>query len=72
MMQLTSLWKSLVRRQLPWGVVTVVGVSSIVMGMVIGARSLGWLEIGELAAYDWGVRWKNAQPTEFHPDRIDY
>jgi CHASE2 domain-containing sensor protein/tRNA A-37 threonylcarbamoyl transferase component Bud32 len=63
MIQLASLWKSIVRRQLPWGVVTVVGVSSIVMGMVVGARSLGWFEIGELAAYDWGVRWKNAEPT---------
>jgi CHASE2 domain-containing sensor protein/tRNA A-37 threonylcarbamoyl transferase component Bud32 len=63
MIQLTSLWKSIVRRQLPWGVATVVGVSSIVTGMVVGARHLGWLEIGELAAYDWAVRWKNAQPT---------
>jgi CHASE2 domain-containing sensor protein/tRNA A-37 threonylcarbamoyl transferase component Bud32 len=63
MIQLASLWKSIFRRQLPWGVVTVVGVSLIVMGIVLGARSLGWLEIGELAAYDWGVRWKNAEPT---------
>jgi CHASE2 domain-containing sensor protein/tRNA A-37 threonylcarbamoyl transferase component Bud32 len=67
MIQLASLWKSIVRRQLPWGVATVVGVSSIVMGMVVGARSLGWLEIGELAAYDWAVRWKNAQPTAAPP-----
>lgn len=38
---------------------TIAGVSLGMMGLVWGAKNLGWLEMGELAAYDQGVRWKN-------------
>lgn len=42
---------------------TIAGVSLGVMGVVVGAKQLGWLEMSELAAYDQGVRWKNLSAT---------
>jgi CHASE2 domain-containing sensor protein/tRNA A-37 threonylcarbamoyl transferase component Bud32 len=72
LIQLASRWKSLISRQLPWGVVTIIGVSLSVTGLVFGARSLGWLEMGELAAYDQGVRWKSLLPkgSKLPPNRL--
>jgi CHASE2 domain-containing sensor protein/predicted Ser/Thr protein kinase len=64
MLQLASIWKSLINRKLPWGVVTVLGVGLGVTGLVIGAKNIGWLESGELAAYDGGVRWKSKLPPD--------
>jgi CHASE2 domain-containing sensor protein/tRNA A-37 threonylcarbamoyl transferase component Bud32 len=57
--ELSSIWKSLSSRRLPWKVVTTLGVSLSVAGLVVGAKNLGWWEMGELAAYDQGVRWKS-------------
>jgi CHASE2 domain-containing sensor protein/tRNA A-37 threonylcarbamoyl transferase component Bud32 len=56
--ELSSIWKSLSSRQLPWQVVTILGVSLSVTGLVVGAKNLGWWEMGELAAYDRSVRWR--------------
>ena len=64
MLKLASLWKSIVNRKLPWGVVTVVGVSLGVTGLVLGAKYLGWLEAGELAAYDGSIRWRKPLPPD--------
>jgi adenylate cyclase len=49
-----------------------IGVSLGVTGLVLGARSLGWLEMGELAAYDQGVRWKSLLPkgSKLPPSRL--
>ena len=60
MLKLSSLWKSRVSRKIPWGVMTVLGVSLGVTGLVLGAKHLGWLETGELAAYDRSVRWRGS------------
>lgn len=38
---------------------TILGVSLSVTGLVLGAKNLGWWEMGELAAYDQGVRWRS-------------
>jgi len=62
--ELSSIWKSLTSR-IPWQVVTILGVSLGVTGLVIGAKSWGWWEIGELAVYDQSVRWKS--PVEPDP-----
>ncbi len=64
MRQIVPLWKSLISRRLPWGVVTVVGVSLGVMGLVVGAKNLGWLEMGELDVYDRSIRWKSSLPPD--------
>jgi CHASE2 domain-containing sensor protein/tRNA A-37 threonylcarbamoyl transferase component Bud32 len=64
MPRLASLWKSLVSHKLPWGAVTVLGVSLGVTGLVLGAKHLGWLEMGELAAYDGSIRWRKALPPD--------
>jgi CHASE2 domain-containing sensor protein/predicted Ser/Thr protein kinase len=58
MQQLLSTWKSIADRPLNWGVAAVVGVSLGVTGLVLGAKNLGWLELGELDIYDRSVRWK--------------
>ena len=62
--KLSSIWKSLTSR-IPWQVVTILGVSLGVTGLVVGAKSWGWWEMGELAAYDQSVRWKS--PVEPDP-----
>ena len=62
--KLSSIWKSLTNR-IPWQVVTILGVSLGVTGLVVGAKSWGWWEMGELAAYDQSVRWKS--PVEPDP-----
>jgi serine/threonine protein kinase len=64
MLKLRSLWQSIVNRKLPWGVVTVVGVSLGVTGLVLGAKQLGWREAGELAAYDGSIRWRKPLPPD--------
>ncbi len=64
MPRLASLWKSIVSRSLPWGVVTVLGVSLGVTGLVVGAKNLGWLEMGELTAYDSSIRWRKVLPPD--------
>ncbi len=64
MLKLASLWKSIVNRNLPWGLVTVVATSLGVTGLVIGAKNLGWLEMGELAAYDGSIRWRKPLPPD--------
>ncbi|WP_295620064.1 CHASE2 domain-containing serine/threonine-protein kinase [Chamaesiphon sp. GL140_3_metabinner_50] len=61
---LSSIRKFIAQLSLPWQVVTVVGVSLGVMGLVIGAKQLGWWEMGELAAYDSGVRQKAPAPPD--------
>jgi CHASE2 domain-containing sensor protein/tRNA A-37 threonylcarbamoyl transferase component Bud32 len=58
------MWKSSSKRKLPWQVVTILGVSLVVTGLVIGAKQLGWWEIGELTVYDRGIRWKSALPPD--------
>jgi CHASE2 domain-containing sensor protein len=63
MQKLASLWKSIEKR-VPWGVVTVVGASLAVTGLVLGAKHLGWLEAGELAAYDGSIRWRKPLPPD--------
>jgi CHASE2 domain-containing sensor protein/tRNA A-37 threonylcarbamoyl transferase component Bud32 len=60
MLKLSSLWKSPISRKIPWGVMTVLGVSLGVTGLALGAKNLGWLETGELAAYDRSVRWRGS------------
>jgi CHASE2 domain-containing sensor protein/predicted Ser/Thr protein kinase len=60
MLKLSSIWKSRISRKIPWGVMTVLGVSLGVTGLVLGAKNLGWLETGELAAYDSSVRWRGS------------
>ena len=62
--KISSIWKSLTSR-IPWQVVTILGVSLGVTGLVVGAKSWGWWEMGELAAYDQSVRWKS--PVEPDP-----
>lgn len=62
--KISSIWKSLTNR-IPWQVVTILGVSLGVTGLVVGAKSWGWWEMGELAAYDQSVRWKS--PVEPDP-----
>jgi CHASE2 domain-containing sensor protein len=64
MLKLRSLWKSIGTRKLPWGVVTVVGVSLGVTGLVLSAKQLAWLEAGELAAYDGSIRWRKPLPPD--------
>jgi CHASE2 domain-containing sensor protein/predicted Ser/Thr protein kinase len=64
MLKLASLWNSIGNRKLPWRIVTVVGVSLGVTGLVIGAKQLGWLEAGELAAYDGSIRWHKPLPPD--------
>lgn len=64
MLQLASLRKLFLSRKLPWGVVTVLGVSLGVTGLVVGAKNLGWLEMGELAAYDSSIRWRKRLPPD--------
>jgi CHASE2 domain-containing sensor protein/tRNA A-37 threonylcarbamoyl transferase component Bud32 len=61
---LSSIWKSLNGRQIPWKLVTILGVSLGVTGLVVGAKNLGWWEMGELAVYDRSVRWKSSPPTD--------
>jgi CHASE2 domain-containing sensor protein len=61
---LSSIRKFIAQRQLPWQVVTVLGVSLGVTGLVIGAKQLGWWEMGELAAYDGSVRQKKPAPPD--------
>jgi CHASE2 domain-containing sensor protein/tRNA A-37 threonylcarbamoyl transferase component Bud32 len=61
---LSSIWKSLNDRQIPWKLVTILGVTLGVTGLVIGAKNLGWWEMGELAIYDRSVRWKSPTPTD--------
>jgi CHASE2 domain-containing sensor protein len=63
-LQLSSVWKSLIDRRLPWQLVTILGVSLGVTGLVLGAKNLGWWETGELAAYDRSVRWRSPIPTD--------
>jgi CHASE2 domain-containing sensor protein/predicted Ser/Thr protein kinase len=64
MLKLASLWKSIGNRKLPWSIITVVGVSLGVMGLVSGSKHLGWLEAGELAAYDGSIRWRKPLPPD--------
>ncbi len=64
MLKLASLWKSSIGRRLPWGVMTVLGISIGTAGLVIGADRLGWLEMGELAAYDASIRWRKPSPPD--------
>ena len=56
--ELSSTWKSSISH-IPWRVVIILGVSLGITGLVVGAKSLGWWEMGELAAYDQSVRWKS-------------
>jgi CHASE2 domain-containing sensor protein/tRNA A-37 threonylcarbamoyl transferase component Bud32 len=62
--ELSSIWKSLRNRKLPWQVVTILGVSLGVAGLVIGTKHLGWWEMGELTAYDRSMRWKPSLPPD--------
>ncbi len=62
--ELSALWKTLRSRKLPWQVVTILGVSVGVSGLVIGTKSLGWWELGELAVYDRSVRWQPPAPPD--------
>jgi CHASE2 domain-containing sensor protein/tRNA A-37 threonylcarbamoyl transferase component Bud32 len=62
--ELSSLWKSLTKHKLPWQVATILGVSLGVTGLVIGAKQLGWWEMGELTVYDQSVRWKSPLPPD--------
>ena len=68
--ELSSIWKSLRNRKLPWQVVTILGVSLGVTGLVIGTKHLGWWEMGELTAYDRSMRWKPSLPPD--PNRRNY
>jgi CHASE2 domain-containing sensor protein/predicted Ser/Thr protein kinase len=61
---LSSRWKSLMSRKLPWQVVTILGVSLGVTGLTIGTKSLGWWEMAELTVYDQSVRWKSPLPPD--------
>ena len=60
---LTAL-RTLISRKLPLSVVTILGVSLGVTGAVIGAKNLGWWEMGELTVYDQSVRWKSPLPPD--------
>jgi CHASE2 domain-containing sensor protein/predicted Ser/Thr protein kinase len=62
--ELSSIWKSLSNRRLSWQVVTILGVSLGVTGLVLGAKNLGWWELGELTVYDRSVRWKSPVPAD--------
>ncbi len=62
-MKITNLWTSL-SRHIRWDVVTIAGVSLGMTGISIAARNLGWLEIGELAAYDQSVRWRSPKSAD--------
>jgi CHASE2 domain-containing sensor protein/tRNA A-37 threonylcarbamoyl transferase component Bud32 len=53
-----------ISRQLPLSVVTILGVSLGVTAAVIGAKQLGWWEMGELTVYDQSVRWKSPLPPD--------
>jgi CHASE2 domain-containing sensor protein/tRNA A-37 threonylcarbamoyl transferase component Bud32 len=61
--QLASIW-TVIRRKLPIRVVTILGVSLGVTGLVVGAKNLGWWEMGELTVYDQSVRWKSPLPPD--------
>ncbi|PSB54419.1 CHASE2 domain-containing serine/threonine-protein kinase [Chamaesiphon polymorphus] len=63
-LELSSIWKSLIDRRLPWQLVTILGVSLGVTGLVVGTKHLGWWEMGELAAYDRSVRWRSPIPPD--------
>ncbi|WP_373541424.1 CHASE2 domain-containing protein [Chamaesiphon sp.] len=62
--ELSALWKTLTRRRLPWQLVTILGVSLGVTGLVVGTKSLGWWELGELAVYDRSIRWQPPAPPD--------
>jgi CHASE2 domain-containing sensor protein/predicted Ser/Thr protein kinase len=62
--ELSSIWKSLISRRLPWQVATILGVSLGVTGLVIGAKTAGWLEMGELTVYDQSMRWRSPLPPD--------
>ena len=62
--ELSALWQTLTSRRLPWQVVTILGVSLGVTGLVVGAKSWGWWELGELAVYDRSVRWQAPAPPD--------
>jgi CHASE2 domain-containing sensor protein/tRNA A-37 threonylcarbamoyl transferase component Bud32 len=59
--------KSLISRKLPLKVATILGVSLGVMGLVVGVKSLGWWEMGELTIYDQSVR---LQPPKTPDSRL--
>jgi CHASE2 domain-containing sensor protein/tRNA A-37 threonylcarbamoyl transferase component Bud32 len=61
---LVASWKSLTHRKLPWQVGTILAVGLGVAGLVVGAKQLGWWEMGELAVYDRSVRWQPALPQD--------
>ncbi len=61
--QLSSLWTA-ISRKLPIRVVTILGVSLGATGLVVGAKNLGWWEMGELTIYDQSVRWKSPLPAD--------
>jgi CHASE2 domain-containing sensor protein/predicted Ser/Thr protein kinase len=54
-----SSWKSLTNGRARQ-IATILGIGLGVAGLVIGAKQLGWWEMGELAVYDRSVRWKPA------------
>jgi CHASE2 domain-containing sensor protein/predicted Ser/Thr protein kinase len=62
--ELSSVWKSLISRRLPWKVATILGVSLGVTGLVVGAKTAGWWEMSELTVYDQSVRWKSPLPPD--------
>ena len=59
----SSIW-TVISRKLPLPVVTILGVSLGVTGLTIGAKNLGWWEMGELTVYDQSVRWKSPLPQD--------
>jgi CHASE2 domain-containing sensor protein/tRNA A-37 threonylcarbamoyl transferase component Bud32 len=61
--KLASIWTA-VSHKLPLQVVTILGVSLGVTGLVIGAKNLGWWEMAELTVYDQSVRWKSPLPVD--------
>jgi CHASE2 domain-containing sensor protein len=62
--ELFSIWKSLNSRKLSWQVATILGVSLGVTGLVLGAKTAGWWEMGELTVYDQSIRWKSPLPPD--------
>ncbi len=60
----SALWKSLNNRKLSSQIAIVLGVSLGVAGLVIGAKNLGWWEMGELAVYDGSVRSRSPLPPD--------
>jgi CHASE2 domain-containing sensor protein/tRNA A-37 threonylcarbamoyl transferase component Bud32 len=62
-LDLLSSWKSLSNRK-SWQIVTVLGVSLGMTGLVIGTKHLGWWELGELTVYDRSVRHKAPAPPD--------